>query len=147
MSKSDDGSQVPQIKWGITHEKDLNMMVVYRGLNNADCSSSLTTHTLQLHQMACFCANVAVFQLLRPSVLTGWNENIHVKDTFEGVDFLEDFHGKPRLKRSHKYYTQMQVQTWVCGVCHGFFIALVGHKAAPLCMSELNITWNFVLML
>ena len=29
---------------------------------------------------------------------------------------------KPRLKRSHKYYTQTQEQMWVCGVCHGFFI-------------------------
>ena len=50
------------------------------------------------------------------------NENIHVKETFDRVDFLEDHNGKPRLKRSHKYYTQMQAQMWVCGVNHGFFI-------------------------
>ena len=50
------------------------------------------------------------------------NENIYVKDTFDRVDFLEDFHRKPRLKRSHKYYTQTQEQLLVCGVCHGFFI-------------------------
>ena len=58
--------------------------------------------------------------LLRPSVLTVQNENIY--DIFDRIDFLEDFHWKPRLKRSHKYYTQTQEKMWVCFVCHGFFI-------------------------
>ena len=68
----------------------------------------------------CKCCGLSIVEAKCPYTVR--NENIHVKDTFDQVDFLEDFHGKPRLKRSHKYYTQMQAQMWVCGVCHGFFI-------------------------
>ena len=35
---------------------------------------------------------------------------------------LEEVDGSPRLKHSHKYYTQMQAQMWVTGTNHGYFI-------------------------
>ena len=66
----------------------------------------------------CKCCGLSVVETKCP--YTVQNENIHLKDTFDWVDFGEDFDGKNRLKRSHKYYTQM----WVCGVCHGFFYCL-----------------------
>ena len=58
-----------------------NMMVVYRVSSNADCSSNPTTRALLLHQMACFCASVAVFQLLRPSALTLYEMSIFMSRT------------------------------------------------------------------
>lgn len=58
-----------------------NMIVVYRVSSNADYSSNLTTRTSLLHQMACFCANVVVFQLLRPSVLTLYEMRIFMSRT------------------------------------------------------------------
>ena len=44
----------------------LSMMVVYRDLNNADSLSSLTTHTLQLYQMACFCCCLSIVEAKCP---------------------------------------------------------------------------------
>jgi len=70
--------------------------------------------------LLCKCCGLSIVEAKCPYGVR--NENIHVKETFDRVDFLEDFQWKPRLKRSHKYYTQMQAQMWVCGVCHGFFI-------------------------
>ena len=123
----------------------LNMMVVYRGLNNVDSLLSLTTHSLQLYQMACLCANVAVFQLSRPRVLTVCGMRIFMSRRHLTCRFPWRFPWETQLKRSHKYYTQTEAQMWNCGVWHGFFI--VWTQGGPLCMSELNLTWNFVLML
>ena len=41
---------------------------------------------------------------------------------FECVDFLKKHDGFPCLKHSHKFYTQVQAQMWVCGVSHSFFV-------------------------
>ena len=56
-------------------------------------------------------------------------ENILEKEVYQQVGFLEEFNGKPRLKRSHKYYTQVQAQMWITNVDHSFFIVWTeGHK-------------------
>ena len=68
--------------------------------------------------LLCKCCGLSIAEAKCPYTVR--NEIIHVKDTFELVYFLEGFHGKSHLKRSHKHY--MQAQMWVCGVCHGFFI-------------------------
>lgn len=49
-------------------------------------------------------------------------ENINRKATYKRGDFLEEKDGSPRLMHTHKYYTQMQVQMWVTGRNHGYFI-------------------------
>ena len=36
--------------------------------------------------------------------------------------------GTPKLKISHKYYTQVQAQMWVTGPDHSFFVWTQGHK-------------------
>ena len=56
----------------------------------------------------CKCCGLSIVEAKCPYSVR--NENIRVKGTYDRVDFLEDFNGKPRLKRSHKYYTQMQAQ-------------------------------------
>ena len=63
--------------------------------------------------------------------------------SFDRVDFLEDFHGKPRLKRSHKHYTQMQAKMWVWGVCHGYFI--VGTQGGPPFYERVELDMEFCL--
>ena len=93
----------------------------------------------------CKCCGLSIVEAKCPYIVR--NENIYVVDIFDWVDFLDDFHGKCRLKRSHKYFTQMQAEIWVCGVCHGFFIVWTQGGPQPLSMSELNLTWNFVLIL
>ena len=78
LSRSDDISHLPQIKWGNAHEKDAIKSFMADVASQHDgglqgflgCLSSLTTLILQLRQMACFCANVVGCQLWKPSVLT-----------------------------------------------------------------------------
>ena len=133
LSKSDDVSHLPQIKWGTAHEKDAIKAFMSDVASQHDgglqgfkqCGlfikpdyPCLTASPDGL--FLCKCCGLSIVEAKCPYTVR--NEHIHVKDTFDRVDFLEDFHGKPRLKRSHKYYTQMQAQMWVCGVCHGFFI-------------------------
>ena len=89
----------------------------------------------------CKCCGLSIVEAKCPYSVR--NENIHVKETFDRVDFLEDFHGKPRLKRSHKYYTQMQAQMWVCGVCHGFFI--VWTQVGPPLYERIELDMEFCL--
>jgi hypothetical protein len=57
-------------------------------------------------------------------------DNINEKSMYDKVEFLKEHEGKPRLKRSHKYYTQVQAQMWVCNVRQCFFIVWTeGHRA------------------
>jgi hypothetical protein len=66
------------------------------------------------------------------------------KDVYQQVDFLEEHDGSPRLKRSHKYYTQVQAQMWVCGVSHSFFVVWTfGHR--PL-YEEIKLDSDFINM-
>ena len=156
LSQSDDVSHLPQIKWGTAHEKDAIKAFMSDVASQHDgglqgfkqCGLFIKSNYPYLAVspdglFLCKCCGLSIVEA--KCLYTVRNENIHVKDTFDRVDFLEDFHGKPRLKRSHKYYTQMQAQMWVCGVCHGFFI--VWTQGGPLTMNELNLTWNFILML
>ncbi|KAK2552801.1 Exonuclease [Acropora cervicornis] len=132
-SKSDDVSHLPQIKWGAAHEKDAIKDFMSDVASQHDsglqgfkqCGLFIKSDYPYLAAspdglFLCKCCGLSIVEAKCPYTVR--NENIHVKDKFDQVDFLEDFHGKPRLKRSHKYYTQMQAQMWVCGVCHGFFI-------------------------
>ena len=133
LSKSDDISHLPQIKWGAAHEKDAIKDFMSDVASQHDsglqgfkqCGLFIKSDYPYLAAspdglFLCKCCGLSIVEAKCPYTVR--NENIHVKDTFDQVDFLEDFHGKPRLKRSHKYYTQMQAQMWVCGVRHGFFI-------------------------
>ena len=90
LSESGDVSHLPQIKWGNAHEKDAIKSFMSDvasqhdgGLQgfNVDYSSSQTTPILQLHQMACFCANVVVCQLSKRSVPTVYEMKTFISRT------------------------------------------------------------------
>ena len=50
------------------------------------------------------------------------DSDLFSQDVYKKVDFLEQVDGNLRLKRSHKYYAQVQGQMWVCGVQQCYFI-------------------------
>ncbi|CAH3115328.1 unnamed protein product, partial [Porites lobata] len=133
LNKSDDVSHMPQIKWGNAHEKDAIKSFMSDVASQHDgglqgfrqCGLFIKPDYPFLAGSPdglffCHCCGLATLEAKCPYSVR--NENIHEKKTFDRVEFLEDFNGKPRLKRSHKYYTQMQAQMWVCGANHGFFI-------------------------
>ena len=70
--------------------------------------------------LTCKCCGPATVKIKCPYSVR--HDNIMERNVFERADFLEDHHGSPRLKRSHKYYTQVQAQMWICGVSHSFFV-------------------------
>ena len=95
-------------------------------------------------QMVCFCANVAVFQLLRPSVLTLYEMRIFMSRT----NLTESTSLKISMENHAwnvptKYYTQMQAKMWVCGVCHGFFI--VWTQGVPSYYERVELDMEFCL--
>ena len=133
LNKSDDVSHMPQIKWGNANEKDAIKSFMSDVASQHDgglqgfrqCGLFIKPDYPFLAGSPdglffCHCCGLATLEAKCPYSVR--NENIHEKKTFDRVEFLEDFNGKPRLKRSHKYYTQMQAQMWVCGANHGFFI-------------------------
>ena len=62
------------------------------------------------------------------------------KEIFQHVDCLEEFNGNLRLKRSYRYYTQVQAQMWVCGVRH-FSLQFGQLEINPL-WKKLSWTWH-----
>ena len=133
LNKSYELSHLPQIKWGNAHEKDAikSFMSVVASQHDVGLQSFrecglfikpdypfLAASPAGL--LMCKCCGLATVEAKCPFSVR--NYNIHVKETFDRVNFLEDVNGKPCLKHSHKYYTQMQAQMWVCGASHGFFI-------------------------
>lgn len=133
LNKSDDISHLPQIKWGNDHEKDAIKAFMSdvasqhaNGINGfKQCGLFIKPDYPFLAAspdglFICDCCSPAVLEVKCPFSVR--DQDINVKDNYKRVDFLEDAEGRPRLKRSHKYYTQMQAQMWVTGADHGFFI-------------------------
>ncbi len=50
------------------------------------------------------------------------NDGIMEEEVYKKVDFLQDNNGIAQLKRTHRYYTQVQAQMWLCGVEDAFFV-------------------------
>ena len=73
------------------------------------------------------------------------NENIHLKDTFDRVKFVEDFLGKPAWNGPTNIISKCKHKRGFVVFVVGF--SLFGDRVAPFTMSELNLTWNFVSML
>lgn len=140
LFKPDDISHLPQISWGITHEKDgVKAFMSDIASQHEDGLQGFQQCGLFIKPgypylaaspdglFKCRCCGLATVEVKCPYSVR--KENILEKDVYKRVEFLEDHNGKPRLKRAHKYYTQVQAQMWVCGVHHSFFIAWTeGHK-------------------
>ena len=111
LSKRDDVSHLPQIKWGTTHEKDAIKAVMsdvvsqYEGgmVGLQGFNTMWTVHQAWLpipcsftRWLMCKYCGLSIVEAKCPYSVR--NENIPVKETFDRVDFLEDFHGKPSLR-------------------------------------------------
>ncbi|XP_015780693.1 PREDICTED: uncharacterized protein LOC107358609 [Acropora digitifera] len=133
LNKSDDISQLPQIKWGIEHEKDAIKSFLSdvaskhaNGMNGfKQCGLFIKPDYAFLAAspdglFVCDCCSPAILEVKCPFSVK--EENINLKATYKRVDFLEEVDGSPRLKHTHKYYTQMQAQMWVTGTNHGYLI-------------------------
>ena len=135
-----DLSHLPQIAWGIKHEKDAIKAVM---------SDVASQHEVGLHGFKecglfiksgypylaaspdglfnCKCCGLATIEVKCPYSVRG--DDILESRVYKRVNFLEEFDGQPRLKRTHKYFTQVQAQMWVCNVQHSFFIVWTeGHQ-------------------
>ena len=140
LFKPEDISHLPPISWGVTHEKDGIQSFMsdvasqheggLQGFQQCGLFVKPGYPYLAASPDGCFtcrCCGPATVEVKCPySVRT---ENILNKDVYKRVEFLEDNNGQPRLKRTHKYYTQVQAQMWMCNVDHCFFIVWTeGHK-------------------
>ena len=126
LNKSDDISHLSQIKWGIEHEKDAIKSFLSdvaskhaNGMNGFKQCGLFVKHDYAFLAASpdglfvCDCCSPAILEVKCPFSVK--EENINLKAAYKHVDFLEEVDGSPRLKHTHKYYTQMQVQMWVTG--------------------------------
>ena len=141
INESDDISHLPQLKWGIAHEKD-GVKSFMSDIASQHEGGLVGFQRCGLYVKAdypylagspdglfmCKCCGPATVEIKCPYSVR--NENIMEREVYKRVDFLEDHNGTPRLKRTHRYHTQVQAQMWVCGVNHSFFVVwTAGHRA------------------
>ena len=128
------GSQVinnEAIKWGNTHEKDAIKTFMAQeafkhdgGLNNVrKCGLTVKADESFLGAspdglFSCKCCGTAVLECKCPYSI----RNSKIQDVHKNVDFLEMIDGSLRLRRSHKYYSQIIMQMAMCCTTHGYFI-------------------------
>lgn len=154
LNKNDDVSHLPQINWGNAHEKDAIKSFMSDVASQHDgglqgfkqCGLFIQPDYPYLAASPdglfyCRCHGLSIIEAKCPYSVR--NDNLHVKETYDHVDFLEDFNGKPRLKCTHKYYTQMQAQMWVVGASHGYFI--VWTQGGPLFYERVELDIEFCL--
>ena len=133
LGKSADISHIPAIAWGQTHEKNAIQ---------AFLSDVASQHVNGLHgfrscrlfvkssypylagspdgMFVCNCCPPSTIEVKCPYSVR--DSDLFSQDVYKKVDFLEQVDGNLRLKRSHKYYAQVQGQMWVCGVQQCYFI-------------------------
>lgn len=153
-----DISHLPQIQWGIQNEKTAikSFMAEVLSKHDGGLESFRECGLFVKHDhpylagspdglVNCKCCGLGTVEVKCPHSVK--NGNIHLKEVYSKTDFLEEFNGQPRLKRTHKYYTQVQAQMWAVGASHAFFIVWTeGHKALyevinydnDLCLSLVN---------
>ena len=102
LNKSDDVSHLPQIKWGNAHEKDAIKSFMSDVASQHDgglqgfkqCGLFIKPDYPYLAASPdglffCKCCGLSIIEAKCPYTVR--NQNIHDKDTFDLVDFLEDF--------------------------------------------------------
>jgi len=137
---SADISHLPQVQWGINNEKTAIKTFMAEVLSKHDggLESFRECGLFVKHDhpylagspnglVNCKCCGLGTVEVKCPHSVK--NSDIHLKEVYSKTDFLEEYNGQPRLKRAHKYYTQVQAQMWVVGASHSFFIVWTeGHK-------------------
>ena len=135
-----DLSHLPQIAWGIKHEKDAikafmsDVASQHEGGLHGFKECVLFVKASYPHVAAspdglfnCKYCGFPTIQVKCPHSARG--NDVSESNVYKHVNFLQEFDGQPRLKRTHEYFTQVQVQMWVCNVQHSFFIVWTeGHQ-------------------
>ena len=140
LNEAEDISYLPQIKWRTAHEEDeVKSFMSDIASQHEDGLKGFQKCGLYVKAdypylagspdglFTCKCCGAATVEIKCPYSVR--NENIMEKEVYKRVEFLEEHNGVPRLKGTHKYYTQVQVQMWVCSVNHSFFVVwTAGHR-------------------
>lgn len=124
VNKSDDISHLPQIKWGIEHEKDASKSFLSDvASKHANAMNGFKQYGLFIKPdyaflaaspdglFVCYCCSPAILEV--KCLFSVKEENIDQKPTYKRVDIFEEVGESPRLKHYHKYCSQMQVQMCV----------------------------------
>ena len=114
-----DISHLPQIQWGIQNEKTAikSFMAEVLSKHDGGLESFRECGLFVKHDhpylagspdgpVNCKCCGLGTVEVKCPHSVK--NGNIHLKEVYSKTDFLEEFNGQPRLKRSRKYFTQVQ---------------------------------------
>jgi len=119
------------VKWGKLHEDDAIKTFMAEeatkhegGLNNVrKCGLLVKIDEPFLGAspdglFSCKCCGTAVLEAKCPYNIKDQN----IKENYEKVDFLEMCDSNLRLKRSHRYYSQLTTEIALRGCSHGFII-------------------------
>jgi len=126
-----DIGMIDSVKWGKLHEDEAIKTFMAEeatkhdgGLNNVrKCGLLVKSDEPFLGAspdglFSCKCCGTAVLEAKCPYNIKDQN----IKENYEKVDFLEMCDGSLRLKRSHKYYSQLTTEIALKGCSHGFII-------------------------
>ena len=116
-----DLSHLPQIAWGVKHGKDANKAFMSDvasqhegGLHGfKECGLFIKSGYPYLAAFPdglfnCKCCGLATIEVKCPYSVR--DDDILESRVYKRVSFLEEFDGQPRLRRTHKYFTQAQAQ-------------------------------------
>ena len=131
VNGNSDIGMLESVKWGKLHEDDATRTFMAEeavkhdgGLNNVrKCGLLVKIDEPFLvvspdGLFSCKCCGIAVLEAKCPYCI----KDQHIKENYEKVDFLEMCDGNLRLKRSHRYYSQLTTEIALKGCSHGFVI-------------------------
>lgn len=131
VNGSPDISMLDPVKWGNLHEDDAIKTFMAEeatkhdgGLNNVrKCGLLVKTDEPFLGAspdglFSCKCCGTAALEVKCPYNINDQN----IKENYQKVDFLEMCDGTLRLKRSHKYFSQLTTEIALKDCSHGYII-------------------------
>ena len=154
IHKGNDISRLPAIKWGVTHESDgVKSFLSTIGPQHEgglegfhECGMFIRADRPFLAGspdglFRCKCCAISTVEVKCPFSVR--NMNVHLQEVYSQVDFLEDEDGKPRLRRNHKYFTQVQIQMWLVNAPHAYFI--VWTQGHPPLIEKVTLDLEYVM--
>ena len=154
IHKGNDISHLPAIKWGVAHESEgVKSFLSTIGPQHEgglegfhECGMFVRTDRPFLAGspdglFRCKCCAISTVEVKCPFSVR--NMNVHLQEVYSQVDFLEDEDGKPRLRRNHKYFTQVQIQMWLVNAPHSYFI--VWTQGHPPLIEKITLDLEYVM--
>ena len=141
INENEDISNLPQIKWGTDHESDAIKAFMsdiapqhVGGMEGfRECGLFVKGDYPFLAgspdgMFVCKCCSPAAIEAKCPYSVRF--EDLHKEEVYRKVEFLEKgSDAKPKLKTTHRYYSQVQAVMWVIGANHCYFIVWTeGHR-------------------